>query len=669
MENLESFSFWQLLKEKTVEIPIIQRDYAQGRTNSSAAKQPINIDEIRSNFLDFLFARLKNEKAIELDFIYGNNNHDNTKYQLLDGQQRLTTLFLLHWYAACKDGKLSQNADILRKFTYETRISSREFCVQLVTDGIDFKKLLPSSVFDKESPIKNDQISKTIRNSSWFVMSWNKDPTINSMLNMLDAIHEKADKITNLWCKLTVEGRITFLNMPLENFGLSDDLYIKMNARGKSLSEFENFKATIERIIKSKNWENSLNDEREKFAFKADTLWTDLLWKYRDENNNIDRAFYRLMNILILCSFATRKETEKIIQRIKDQKSVYENIKKTDYEFIMDALDSYCAVKIDEIQFDFTFWGKYIGGNDAYKNFFLTVIKEDDPTWSQIALFYAQTKYLLDIKNCDGMNFQNWMRVIRNLVENQDVDSSATFISAIGRIDDLSRHCKDIYAYLASLSKPPVGFAGAQLEEEIFKAKIIKQSSRNRNVVFETEDTNFCRGYLKFPFFCIDCEYDVNKFNAGKLDGIKRVIKEHLDGDDISNDFRRALLTIGDNNFYCYWRSWLHAVSAPKYCLIANARDLYNFAYNREDYRQYLKTLLDQLTTKKLIDIIKDYPCGKAMPHWKKEIIKKDKLLDHSYSHYIAVKEDDSCCWLIPGSRVSNNKWGKERLLLIKYDK
>jgi hypothetical protein len=146
----------------------------------------------------------------------------------------------------------------------------------------------------------------------------------------------------------------------------------------------------------------------------------------------------------------------------------------------MDVLDSYCAVKVDEIQFDFTFWGEYIGENDDYKNFFLAIIKEDEPTWPQLALFYAQTKYLLKIKDCDGPNFQDWMRVIRNLVENQDVDSSATFISAVGRIDDLSKNCKDIYAYLASLSRPPPGFAGEQLEEEVFKAKLIKQSPQNR---------------------------------------------------------------------------------------------------------------------------------------------------------------------------------------------
>jgi hypothetical protein len=487
---------------------------------------------------------------------------------------------------------------------------------------------------------------------------------------MLDAIHEKADKITDLWRKLTVEGKITFFDLPLKNFGLSDDLYIKMNARGKSLSGFENFKATIERIIKIEKWEDFLDDEQQRFAFKADTIWTDLLWKYRDKNNNIDRAFYRLMNILILCSFAARKEDEEekgeILQKTKDQQPVYEYIKRIDYEFIMDVLDNYCAAKVDEIQFNFTFWGDYIGENDIYKNFFLAVIKEDEPTWPQIALFYAQTKYLLGTKNCDGTDFQDWMRVIRNLVQNQAVDSAATFISAVGRIDELSKHCNDIYTYLASLSKPSTGFAREQLEEETFKAKIIGQSSKNRKVIFETEDTNFCRGYLKFPFFCIDCEHDVNKFNVEKLDAIRRVIKEHLDGDDLSNDFRRALLTIDDNNFYCYWRSWLYAVGAPKYCLIGDIKDLYYFAYERENYRGYLKKLLLQLTKERLIDIIKNYACGEALPHWKQELIKKDSLLDYSYSHYIAVKDDNSCCWLIPGSKVSNSKSGKNRLYQIK---
>jgi hypothetical protein len=58
----ETLNFWQLLNKQKIEIPIIQRDYAQGRKDKK---------EIRDNFLNALYNSLNDSKAIRLDFIYG----------------------------------------------------------------------------------------------------------------------------------------------------------------------------------------------------------------------------------------------------------------------------------------------------------------------------------------------------------------------------------------------------------------------------------------------------------------------------------------------------------------------------------------------------------------------------------------------------------------------
>ena len=57
-------------------------------------------------------------------------------------------------------------------------------------NDIDFKNLLEA---DKEKDGKSleNNLSKTIQNSPWFFMSWINDPTIQSMLTMLDAVHRK----------------------------------------------------------------------------------------------------------------------------------------------------------------------------------------------------------------------------------------------------------------------------------------------------------------------------------------------------------------------------------------------------------------------------------------------------------------------------------------------
>ena len=87
---------------KRVEIPLIQRDYAQGRTDPATS-------QIRSAFLEVLHAALSaNEpQEIGLDFVYGDVETDSGTLRPLDGQQRLTTLFLLHWYIAYRAESIS----------------------------------------------------------------------------------------------------------------------------------------------------------------------------------------------------------------------------------------------------------------------------------------------------------------------------------------------------------------------------------------------------------------------------------------------------------------------------------------------------------------------------------------------------------------------------------
>jgi uncharacterized protein with ParB-like and HNH nuclease domain len=226
-------SFLELLKAHRVEIPIIQRDYAQGRVENT---------DIRQNFLIALKDSLINKTHIKLDFIYGSIAEET--FQPLDGQQRLTTLFLLYWYAAMKSNINDMNIrNLLSRFSYETRISSREFCNALVNNSLI---------------ISNTQVklSDEIIDSNWFFLSWKKDPTINSMLSTIDDIHQLFFEINDLWDRLVNEDLILFYYVELENIGLTDDLYIKMNARGRLLTSFENFKAGFQKVIMDSGWES-----------------------------------------------------------------------------------------------------------------------------------------------------------------------------------------------------------------------------------------------------------------------------------------------------------------------------------------------------------------------------------------------------------------------------
>src|SRR5690606_33469034 len=313
----ERLSFFKLYQEKKyrIVIPIIQRDYAQGRKSSQ---------EVRDVFLDALYDYLDDNKPNrDLDFVYGTliNQTEYTDFIPLDGQQRLTTLFLLHWYlyqiSSDEENKLLFKQALLREdrsmFSYETRMSSSEFCDAMMRSRID-----PSNLFE-------NSFSKTIENSAWFFGSWKNDPTIKSMLVMLDAIHERFSGQAHFFRRLLdIENPIiTFLFLNLKDYKLTDDLYIKMNSRGKPLTPFENFKAKFEQHLEGmevnrkfqRNYEGKENPVtiKEYFSFNIDTAWANLFWNYRHlvgDSDVFDDELKNFIRVIFTNNYGALRESD-----------------------------------------------------------------------------------------------------------------------------------------------------------------------------------------------------------------------------------------------------------------------------------------------------------------------------------------------------------------------
>ena len=174
---MDSISFWNFLKNNQIEIPIIQRDYAQGR---------IGKEKLREGFLTSLKQALDGnlphgEKVLKLDFVYGAT--EKGCMLPLDGQQRLTTLWLMHWYIALRSGNFTDACNSLLKFTYKTRITSRDFC----------EKLCTPSLFERFKP-EEQGVTDYITKQTWFFCAWKQDPTVKSMLTMLQGTKTKNKK-------------------------------------------------------------------------------------------------------------------------------------------------------------------------------------------------------------------------------------------------------------------------------------------------------------------------------------------------------------------------------------------------------------------------------------------------------------------------------------------
>ena len=292
-------------KYSRIEIPKIQRDYAQGRENES---------EVANRFLDKIFECLKYSTDLELDFIYGSvdkvDNVDKNVVYLLDGQQRVTTLFLLYWYIALKEDKYKE-IECLTKFTYSTRVSSREFCQNI----INHIKNIKDEISKKEND-KKKKLSVIIKDFYWFTNE--NDPTIKAMLNMIGKIDEKYNEITkdNNSIKLFDNlEKIKFYFLPLEDFKLTDEIYLKMNARGKPLTSFENFKALLEDFFKDKIDKGIL----QQYKIKIDTSWVNFIWTLNKDCKKVDDLFMKLFRFIFEMLYYSQIE---IISKVEDIKKL-----------------------------------------------------------------------------------------------------------------------------------------------------------------------------------------------------------------------------------------------------------------------------------------------------------------------------------------------------------
>lgn len=634
MEN--KTTFWKFIQNNKIEIPIIQRDYAQGREGK---------EYIRNTFLETLKKALdSDDEQLKLDFVYGSN--ESYKLNPLDGQQRLTTLWLLHWYIALKAGQLTDDvAEILNNFSYETRISSREFCQELCKT-------------ENFSDYKDCSIVDFIQNQTWFYSAWKQDPTIQAMLRMLkgtkisdkkgndicDGIEEFFDTTSKetfetYWKKLTESEVIIFYYLPLQDFGLSDDLYIKMNARGKQLTNFENFKADLIGYIEQnakedKEWEKFLDTENG-IPIKLDTTWTDIFWKNRSEDNRIDEIYFAFFNRYFLNDFiansenAEKCENDKIFKFLYGKTgddsevaySVFDNYKWSSLNLlnkISNVLDR--VYRLDKAQLAILNKFDFIPTYKEYRSV-------STLTQAQRVKFFAIGAYFAN-GDFDETSFLRWMRVANNLIDNADIDNVPNMISHIKLIDELSKGSHSIYEHLTAENfSVQSNASSAQLEEEIIKAKLIlNDTAKWKDRIEKLENHGYFTGQIRFVFNWLGNEPNVTQF-----DEYSKVMKLLFGNADVSDE-------IGKNGKHCFQRALLCFDENGNFATLRGANYSFLIGKRDESYSwkkflldaersQYLKSLVDEICNEYNCDVSAENleniinSCKSKIKNWRKFFI------------------------------------------------
>lgn len=620
--QFEQHSFKSFLENYHVVIPMVQRDYAQGRKTDT-------VNRVRDRFLDSIksyLIRKDRDKVMKMDFIYGEREYiwstkvakkvENIVVTPLDGQQRLTTLYLLHWYAAKKCAIDEEQYKFLYNFTYDIRPSSRDFCQHLM----------------QYTPIWSLPLSEQLIDQHWFMGEWHNDPTIISMLVMLDSINMKFSDVLNLWEILASEqSRIIFYFLPLSENGLSDELYIKMNSRGKKLTDFEHFKAEYENLYESDS------KEAKSINHKFDVEWADFFFPYRNQETDIvDDEFMRYFFYIshILCYEQNLKISDDEFELIKN---VYKNSPNAENnrKYLEDAYDCWYNVfkdygsndeSIDNFFKNYFSSSTYEQGKvttfkklDEYRNsqnFFHACLKlyrvNNNFSYSDFLFLYGIITYLINKAKIKENDFRIRLRTLRNLIWNSN---SGEIRGDADYMKDLLDEVKELIL-TGNIKKLNHNFNGIQIDEE--KEKSLKRNELNVDSLdnlYRFEDHPLVYGYVS------GFKYE-NLYLVGEFLSLFNENPEYL-------KIHRAMLAIGD----------YRQCDSKRYYMGNHNRATWLRLFHKSSYRNNFEQ-----TMSILCNLLKEIKNGKTLDGIIDDYLSKQEQEQEYDWRYYFVKYPDMLC-------------------------
>ena len=462
-------NLFTLLSRYRVVIPGIQRHYVQGANNPKA-------ESVRKQFIKEIFTAIeKKQNEFNLHFIYGPiNTNGEDSFVPVDGQQRLTTLWLIARYAVEK-AESSDRKDLLRllsRFTYEDRINAKRFCQALTCE-------------DSRWNITQDP-NPNILCQDWFVDYWKEDETVASMIRMLSTIHEEwnkhQDSITAEDILEAIASKIRF-ELKIDAFG--DDIYMKMNARGLQLTQWENFKGKFSEDLRE--------DKKEWWVKEMEELSNRFFTRSNKQHELPDNTFFALYARIM--AYEARKSSVDCGNNIKELAAYTHNhntwsqielpfVPYSDFSGIMQGIQDYkgnepiastvaetCVKIIKTVLDNAQEIVPYFGDSKLFDTFF------HPQNGNELDFTLCCYEYFKKFDNIDTRDFLKDLRLMWNILENVDKqyenpDDRVKLIKKIIDIEDKDLKYKTLYSpkikeIIGSIASEQ---AKEQAEEEAEKA-------------------------------------------------------------------------------------------------------------------------------------------------------------------------------------------------------
>lgn len=665
MKQGKVYSLWQLICSEAPQkilIPQIQRDYVQYRSGRVAE----NLDR----FVSSLVNALVNNSEINLNFVYGNVERifdidSKTSYNAfcpIDGQQRLTTLYLLHYYVLNEADDLEKKSQLMGKLVYRTRKTTMDFFTALFEKNtVKFSK-------------SNKKPRALIRESGWYTSLWDADPSVLSCLKVLDVLHEKlsdfdspsllAERLTSDTCP------ITFMKLELEQLDNPNELYIKMNSRGRQLTAFENFKSEMFRVVKDKTkFYNLPND----FKSKIDGDWLELIWNLCDESYT--DIFYRdllhtcFMNSLIATLHDNQKDCiEKLDSYMKRPASSYyieEYVKCfnectnsnfseseilpnliTRFYYTMDCLHKlslYSPKIYSDVKSKIFGIGSDKKGNkisnleDYHDNYISHTLLQAVCVFANSNGAKAETKEVEFISK-----FEDWWRIAKNLITNTEIDDIHSFTSAIRELYSI-KYSYFITKYLAVLNDTDDKYISldsslksSQKKEEILKQKIINLGDINwTKAILNAESHEYFNAEINFALRItgIITPEDTKRIPFNEFSDNWNIIEEIFETAKTDNILmHRVLLAFGN------YSQRISDYGDTNYLLTYYS---YSEKHHNQDWRGFLRKDVSGIFKDLVFDYKKQKTRYTSFTDYANAVIKNSTMFSKDDLNYYLIKNEE----------------------------
>lgn len=517
-------------------IPDLQRDYCWGDDSHTDEKKDLVTDFVKGLISQFDNTESLSNDTLNLGLIYGYES-PRKHIQLCDGQQRITTLFLLVGVLNKRLQNNSLKQYLISDFEYSQddkepylQYSIRESSLYFLSD------LVCHYFIHSETDLEYVDSIDGIKNSSWFFNEYHTDPSILSMLKAISKIESILGNKTVQWCLDFGDylvNKLTFMYYDMGNRKNGEETFVVINTTGEPLSPTQNLKPLI--IAKNSSYPNISR------CWEEIETW---FWqKRKNDNDTADAGFNEFLR------WVTLLHSDYDV----NQEEVKEILAKGRYSFPKESIsfDKIYAT-YENVKFLFETW-KYKDKLDKDRSLLSPMPNKEADNLrciSQINCFLL----LPLIKYCNKWNVKDGndeglcrlFQFLKNLTRLPNVAKKVNdFVFEAIFIAQSYRDVVDVLNDLSTISSTIL------TQEERLKLQIIKESTNREsveNAFWRTQEHKIWEGQI-MPL--IQWATEDGNFSLAKFELYDKIFNKVFNGECGSeiDIVRRALLTRGLNEY------------------------------------------------------------------------------------------------------------------------